>query len=209
MWPKFIIIDDFVGDFDSYRKYALAVPYELPGHNAYAGKNSETPHLSDEVVHRLKLAIGRDIEPSPGKATGHFRISCVGDQEKQHIHFDMGVHGYAGVLYLNTEEQCCRPDGAPRPGTRFWRHKRLGWETFPLSPDEAQRCGYNSIEDIARDVIFKDGHDEGLWHLTELVSMKPNRLVLFSAYLWHSVGEIFGNSDEDGRLTQVFFLDVK
>jgi hypothetical protein len=153
MWQQLKIIDHFVEDFESYRQFALSVPYEPPGLNNYAGKNSERPHLSDEVWNKLRIAIGRNIEPAPGKATGFFCISRAIDKEKQHIHFDLGVHGYAGVLYLNTMEQCLRSDKSPRVGTNFWRHKRLGWEMFPLSPQEAMRFGYHSIDEIAEDII--------------------------------------------------------
>jgi hypothetical protein len=36
--------------------------------------------------------------------------------------------------------------------------------------------------------------------------MRFNRLVLFRPLLWHSAGDGFGRSIEDGRLAQLLFL---
>lgn len=74
-----------------------------------------------------------------------------------------------------------------------------------MTPDEGRVYGYSDYEDIRKNIIYGDGLDRGLWDRYCFVPMKYNRLVLFSPYLWHSHGDNFGDSIENGRLVQLFF----
>lgn len=42
---------------------------------------------------------------------------------------------------------------------------------------------------------------------TDMINNKYNRLILFNGHIHHISGKYFGSTDNDSRLTQVFFLD--
>jgi hypothetical protein len=56
--------------------------------------------------------------------------------------------------------------------------------------------------------LRRDAPDPSKWELTHRVPMKFNRAVLFDATLFHAASEGFGGSPDNGRLAQVFNLDI-
>ena len=53
------------------------------------------------------------------------------------------------------------------------------------------------------ELLQRDGRDLDKWEHLMSVPMRFNRLIIYRPRLWHSAGESFGNSPEDGRLVQV------
>lgn len=56
-------------------------------------------------------------------------------------------------------------------------------------------------------IIQKDTLDDSKWEHTMTVPMRFNRLVLLRPWLWHTAGEAFGDSVENGRLVYLMFFE--
>ena len=202
-----IVIDDFHPNPELVRQFALSREYPAPKNHTYPGRNSMRSHEGvyyDEEMHaKIELAVGRKLVPQDPATTGgdcgYFRISLAADAFEQDIHVDPGSD-WGGVLFLNVGSQC-----DPEAGTSFWRHKKMGSERVPRTPEEGRVFDYGSYEEIRKNIIYGDGLDRSLWDRYCFVPMKYNRLVLFDPYLWHSHGDNFGDTLENGRLVQLFF----
>ncbi len=68
-----------------------------------------------------------------------------------------------------------------------------------MSQEELAAYGPSSIAELLR----QDGNDPDKWQHLMTVPMRFNRLILYRPWLWHSAGEAFGTSLEDGRLIQL------
>jgi hypothetical protein len=55
-------------------------------------------------------------------------------------------------------------------------------------------------------ILDRDGQDDSKWELTMRVPMRFNRLILLRPWLWHTAGENFGDSMENGRLVYLMFF---
>ena len=206
---KFIIYDDFYTDPEAIRTLALDMTYHEPNTANYPGTNSDLSYFSQDMGEFFSWLAGDRIQPAQGSACGHFRKTVESDISRQHIHVDLPSLNvcWAGILYLNPNDQVLDPDGSWRDsGTKFWRHRRLGMDSLPTAPAQAQALGFNSLEDVKR-FMDTEGLDESLWHETMRVPPAFNRLVLFRPLLWHSIGRQFGVGSNDCRLTQLFFFE--
>ncbi|HJT11980.1 MAG TPA: DUF6445 family protein, partial [Dongiaceae bacterium] len=132
------------------------------------------------------------------RAHGALRLTLAGDVGRYCVHVDVGVD-WSGVLYLNRPEQCCG-------GTHFFRHRATGTDHAPMAATDLARCNAETPREALDRILGQDSNDERQWEPLLTVPMRFNRLVLFRPLLWHSAGDGFGNSIEDGRLVQLFFL---
>jgi len=126
MLNRFIVVDDFYNDPDTFVKIALSTMKEedSPTGN-YAGVMTTQSFLSEQ--HReifQKLTLENSINSSTN-ANGRIRFTRANDTFKFHIHYDVDVQTrWAGVVYLSKEH--------PKvDGTSFWRHLRTGLEIAP------------------------------------------------------------------------------
>ena len=98
---------------------------------------------------------------------------------KTWIHHDDGE--WAGVLYLT-------PNAPISAGTGIYRHKQTGIYKGPSNAS-------NEKDDD--------------WELITMIGNVYNRLVLYKGNLYHkSIIPGFGNTNENSRLTQVFFFNT-
>jgi hypothetical protein len=175
------IIDDFYADPWDVRRYALTLDYPRPAEPAnWPGRNSAVGFLGPDSDRVLSYLVGEPVTRQQGSAHGRCRLGLAGERGRTDIHMDEGAR-WAGVLYLNTPEQC-----RGRPGTHFFRH-------IPTDSDGAPANN-------------GDSNDPAKWERVMTVPMRFNRLVLYPGDLWHANGELFGDSPETGRLIQLFFL---
>lgn len=199
MDKSIIIVEDFYDDPLAVREMALSLQYPVAGEGStYPGKNSAVPILLPEAHTKLQEILGSNIAGTPDMANGFFRISEQNDSHKQDIHIDPGSD-WAAVWFGNLPQDC-------KGGTYFWQHKKYGFEWCPRTPEEGKRYGFNTYEEIREKIIYGDGLNRDLWNLTMAVPMRFNRLVLFRPWMWHSHGKNFGNSIQNSRLVQLFFL---
>jgi hypothetical protein len=121
------------------------------------------------------------------------------DKGRARVHLDSGAH-WSGILYLSRPEDC-------RGGTEFFRHRRTNTDRAPINAAERAALGYASSQEMYRDIIEQDSNDDSKWELTMRAPMRFNRLVLLRPWLWHTAGEAFGDSMENGRLVYLMFFE--
>lgn len=210
-----ITVDEFYDDPDEVRKFALTSNYPKPSHEkTYPGRNSEETYYPEWMDQKISEYAGEDLELTPNQMNGNFRVSLQGDTYKQDIHVDaIGQNGniWAGVLYLSEPKDCVDKYGNTISGTKLWRHKELGWERLPVSPEEGAQFGFTSYDQLRSEVIEKDGVDRSKWVETADVKMAYNRLIMFRPWMWHSAGvpDGLGSNLLNGRLVQIFFWRMK
>ena len=60
---------------------------------------------------------------------------------------------------------------------------------------------------LTDEILERDTLDESKWELTMRIPMRFNRLVLLRPWQWHTAGESFGDSMENGRLVYLMFYE--
>ena len=191
------IQDNFYTDPDKVRQYALSQTYELE----YPSKTFKDtsigklwPGLATELLSRDKF-IDTSVSKLVGKVlrskevSGFFRLSKADDDYDVRVHVDhvpslnSGTQ-YQAVVYLSKPEDCYG-----KIGTKFLRHK----ETGKIKLDSGSE--YWAVQQDFRDV--------GKWEVYFTVDCVYNRLVVFESNYFHDVGDIFGDSIDNGRLAQI------
>lgn len=192
-----IIVDDFLDNAVQLREAALRLNYpEVRG--LYPGRNSQERLNLQGLEQEVSRLVGEPLVPMPPpQAHGKFRIATAGDTGRAKVHVDT-AH-WSGILYLSRPEDC-------RGGTEFFRHRPTNTERGPINDDEARAHGYASARQMIDDVLERDTADDSKWELTMRVPMRFNRLVLLRPWLWHTAGESFGSTLEDGRLIYLMFF---
>ncbi|MCE9574198.1 MAG: DUF6445 family protein [Deltaproteobacteria bacterium] len=189
------VVDDFYDDFEAIRATALAAEYEdgvkTPQSGKYPGRNSRRSFGTREALEKLTVIAGSPVAFTPDIGSGHFRSTVAGDERPRNVHID--ATQLSAVIYLNTQAQC---DG--RIGTCFWKHRPTGLLAAPADPVERAR--------LLREQFAPDSNDKDKWELQMQVPLVPNRLILFSASMFHSPHDEFGHDLATGRLIQVYFL---
>ena len=128
---------------------------------------------------------------------GKTRITLGNDERRANVHVDPSH--WSGILYLSKPEDC-------RGGTEIFRHIETNTDRAPYNDAEARAHGYASAKEMVDTILERDGQDESKWERTMRVPMRFNRLVLLRPWLWHTAGESFGDSLENGRLVYLMFF---
>ena len=199
MIPHLYVIDEFHPNPHALRERALAFDYSVPGR--YPGLNSrqkvQMPWL-DAVVSRI---VGEPVHApwTEDFSHGSVRLALAADNRPARIHIDES--DWTGVLTLTLPEHC-RGSG----GTEFYRHIPTNTDRLPINAERLIEAGYQTYDDLKRDVLDRDALDRSKWELSMSVPMRFNRLVLLQPQYWHTAGESFGNSVADGRLVYLMFF---
>lgn len=176
-----IIIDDFYGNPDTVRDFALSQKFEVSGN--YPGLRTK-PFLTEDTKNTIGDIIryaGGDITHwfEDSGYTGAFQICTA--QDRTWIHADQ-FNTWAGVCYLT-------PDAPLSSGTALYRHKATG------------KCN--------REDKDYEGYDYTKWEMTDYIANKYNRLVLYRGNLFHASLDYFGSTLHTGRLFQTFFFNTQ
>lgn len=184
MQTNVIIVDDFYGDPDGVRAFALRQDFSVTGN--YPGARTKT-FMTDDV----KQTLSNVIRPHGGNIhtwfetdgfTGSFQMTTATD--RSWIHTDH-VNTWAGVCYLTP--------GAPHTGgTGLFRHRRTG---------------ARYVSEMPKDMVY-ESQDMTKWDLVDVIGNMYNRLVLYRSNMFHSSLDYFGSTAEDGRLFQLFFFST-
>lgn len=198
MPTSLIIVDDFFDDATAVREAALKLTYP-PLQGVFPGRNSverlDIPGL-DREVSRL---VGEPVRAvNPPQSHGKCRITLAHDVGTARVHIDP-AH-WSGILYLSRPQDC-------RGGTEFFRHKATGTDRAPYDDSEARSYGYPSGRAMVDAIIGQDSLNADAWEHTSTVPMRFNRLLLLRPWLWHTAGENFGDSLENGRLVYLMFFE--
>lgn len=201
----YIVIDNFYEHPDGVRDIAMQMSAGK-NHGNYAGNMTDDAFWTQEHLQMFQRLTGEVLQAGT-QLNGKFRFSMQADVARQHIHFDPApAQIWAGVVYL-TPDHLGQEQGVDlaQCGTVFWQHKRTGLTRLPLEQQQRDAYGWHTVDDL-KHFLETDGCDESLWKQTLSVGMQYNRLVLFRPWLFHSPGRWFGDSRENCRLIQTFFL---
>jgi len=200
-----IVIDDFYPHPDGIYDMIFSLPTEEKSGGNYSGVMTEGSFFTKEHVNIFRHITGDELISSTF-LNGKIRFSLETDEASQHIHFDPGFNStWAGVCYLQKPEYYSVENNS---GTSFWRHKKTGLDSIPLTQEGIEKYGWKNVEDL-RNFLETDGIDESLWDKTLEVPYRYNRLVLFRPWMFHSPGRNFGDKKENCRILQTFFLGKK
>ena len=201
MRDRFIIVDDFYENPDMVVDMFKDLPTDDPVNN-WAGVMSEMCLFDPNIKDYLSHLVGHRVDGGTG-LNGRIRFSQSADEFKQDIHFDP-AEGlcWAGIVYLSKDENV---PNLKEAGTQFWKHKERGIESVPMSKEGLEEQGWNSFDDML-EFLETDGMDRSKWELQIEIPWKYNRLVLFRPWMFHSPGFPFGDSKDNCRTIQTFFL---
>ena len=197
MVPAFFVIDDFLANPDAVCAEALRLDYAVEGR--FPGLNS-VQKLRLRGLEQTVSALVREPVRAPWDATfshGSCRVALESDDRPGRIHIDQSH--WSGILYLSRPEDC-------RGGTEFYRHLPTGTDRVPMTEDQLRAAGYDSYDELQRDILDRDALDRSKWELTMTVPMRYNRLVLLQPHYWHTSGPGFGDRIENGRLVYLMFF---
>ena len=186
-----IVIDDFYHNVDDVREFALQQKFDVTGN--FPGYRTKS--MINDII---KEAIEYVVYPWGGKVTNWFDDKYTGafqyTTEEHHswIHSD-GGNDWAAVLYLT-------PNAPLSAGTAFYRHKQTKEDRYIHKTE-------TPTEEDLKHPYLRDYKDITKWEMTDYVSNKYNRLVLYRASLFHKSLDYFGKGLDDGRLFQVFFFN--
>jgi len=187
----FQIIDDFLDDMDSFRKYCDDVDFKgetNPVDNIfYPGVSIDIPDcVRIDVIDKIESYFGRKIKPR----MMFMRLSPDGIHAPHQAHTDATMSQLGIMLYLNRQEHCSG-------GTSFVSHKATGM------------CD-NPINAFQESIWKEDTNNTDAWEILTMCPMKPNRAMIFDTNKMHRSEPIggFGKGGEDGRLVLVFFFDL-
>jgi hypothetical protein len=178
-----IITDDFYSNPDDVREFALHQEFDIQ--NNFPGKRTKT-FLNEST----KGGIQKILEPFAGKVTNWNDVNgltgsfqCTTSLDRTWVHVD-NYNTWAGVCYLT-------PDAPVSGGTGLFKHKAS-----------------NTMYDLKQSL---DGETQDMtkWELVDRIGNLYNRLILYRADIYHTSLDYFGNSLENGRLFQVFFLNTE
>jgi len=197
MIPHLFVFDDFLTNADAVRAQALKLDYSVEGR--FPGRNSKEKigiQGLDQIVGALVREPVRALQTSTG-SHGSCRLALAKDDKPGRIHIDQSH--WSGILFLSRPEDC-------RGGTEFYRHIPTGTDHVPMTPEALKATGYSSYEDLQHEILDRDALDRPKWELTMTVPMRFNRLILLQPHYWHTSGQAFGDSVENGRLVYLMFF---
>ncbi len=197
MPTSLILVDDFIDNPHALREAALRLTYPH-GENMFPGRNSVERINLEGLAGQVSRLVGEPLAPMPPtQAHAKCRITLGGDTGKAKVHVD-AAH-WSGILYLSRPEDC-------RGGTEFFRHLPTNSDRTAYNDAEARALGFPSARGMTTSILDSDSTDDSKWEMTMRVPMRFNRLVLLRPWLWHTAGEAFGDSLENGRLVYLMFF---
>lgn len=179
-----MIIDNFLGDFDSFRAHCDTLNYDGMVNPAdgvfYPGVTIDIPqNIKEEVLRKMGFSSG----------TIFLRLTLEGFDVPHQAHNDALMGRIGMILYLN---RTAHAGG----GTSFVRHVDEGMEDGPTT--------------VEQEAIWKrDTNIPDKWEITGMAEMKPNRALIFKTEQMHRAEppNAFGKTPQDGRLVMVGFFD--
>lgn len=196
MPTSLIVVDDFLDNPHGLREAALRLTYP-PGEHNFPGRNSVERINLEGLSQQVSRLVGEPVQPMPPtEAHGKCRITLAHDVGKAKVHVDR-AH-WSGILYLSRPEDC-------RGGTEFFRHLPTNSDRAPYNDAEARAMGYPSAKEMTAGIL-EGTTDDSQWEMTMRLPMRFNRLVLLRPWLWHTAGEAFGDTLENGRLVYLMFF---
>lgn len=183
MRTNLIIIDNFYGNPDSVREFALQQDFGLQGN--YPGlrtKSCMTQSVKDSIQSIVWNVAGEVTEwHERDGLTGSFEMATSANRSWIHTdHFN----SWAGICYLT-------PNAPISGGTGLFQYRANG----------AMRAAELDEQ--------YDAQDMTKWQLCDVIANRYNRLALYRGDLFHTSLDYFGNDMQTGRLFQLFFFSTQ
>ena len=197
MPTSMIIVDDFLDNAQALREASLRLTYP-PQEGMFPGRNSVERINIEGLEQQISRLVGEPLEAMPPpQSHAKSRITLAADKGKAKVHVD-AAH-WSGILYLSRPQDC-------QGGTEFFRHRATNTDRAPHDDREAAALGFSSAKGMVEEILERDGTDDSKWEMTQRVPMRFNRLLLLRPWLWHTAGENFGDTLENGRLVYLMFF---
>ncbi|HET6782897.1 MAG TPA: DUF6445 family protein [Pseudoxanthomonas sp.] len=197
MPTSMIIVDDFLDNAQALREASLRLTYP-PQEGMFPGRNSVERINIEGLDQQISRLVGEPLEAMPPpQSHAKSRITLAADKGKAKVHVD-AAH-WSGILYLSRPQDC-------QGGTEFFRHRATNTDRAPHDDREAAALGFPSAKGMVEEILERDGTDDSKWEMTQRVPMRFNRLLLLRPWLWHTAGENFGDTLENGRLVYLMFF---
>jgi hypothetical protein len=191
-----MVFDDFLDNPDEIRELALQQRY-AQDKEGYPGIRSPR----EQCDGALKRFFERYIDKPILRLEFLFQFQPKEYEAKSFIHGDLC--DWAAVLYLNKD---C--DG--KPGTAFYRHKKTGLNTLPMGAELMFAAIEQKVQpDNILEPLNGDRFDPDKWDTRLVIPIRYNRLVLYNAKLFHRNASAWGETAENSRLVQGFFIHTE
>jgi hypothetical protein len=190
MRQRIVTVDNFYDTPYQVRKQALSVDYN--------GGVSVDNYVFKEAVDKLSYIAGGPVAPVEGLPSGQYRCAT---QDFPVLSIDaMAGIDWIAVVYLTLPTQA---EG--EPALSVYRHVKTGSESVPNST-EMRIQGFNNLLEVKDSYVTVDGQNLSVWQAWFTVYQRWNRVVLFDASLWHRELAGFGDTINNCRLSQIFYL---
>ena len=195
MKSSIIVIDGFYDNPEEIREEALRTDY-LDG-GTYPGKDGRSNNFTPAMIEKISRIIGKPIQRA---SSGNYRLSLEGDTAERHIHSDSLTMSIANISLTRDKDT--------KGGLALWKHKETGMErVLPSDMLCIKEYGFD-LEEVEMRLVRIDGLDESKWEQTALIPYRFNRCIIIDGRFFHSPWpQGFGDSPENGRLSQHFFFE--
>lgn len=198
-----IVLDNFYEDPLLWREFALDQEF-------FKGDRGNWPGIRTELLHRVNYDLFQVVLKKLLFVLKDYGITQVSELQtgfqlidetygRGWVHDDDPSFQCAGIIYLN--------EAAPlNSGTTIYenspdfsgeRYAKL-FETDVNSKSPAEREQYMKYREEQVSQFKKSITVDNVF----------NRMVLFDSRCWHSADKFFGTTDDNSRLTQVFFIKI-
>ncbi len=182
-----IVEDNFYDNPEEVYQKAISVEYDIDNANTtHAGTRSYKSYYMDIALEKISRLLQFPVE-SNSDDTGKFQYCTQTDRVWVHTDpFD-----YAAVVYLDRYV----PVNA---GTSLYTWKETNAHRLPVEYESDQQR------------FFEDNPyplDMTKWDVNLRVGLLFNRIVMYPGVYFHDASNYYGDSFEDARLFQVFFLN--
>ena len=199
---QFIIDSGFYNNPDQMKTLFVNLDF-VKNENILGGKICPMSFANQEMLGHIQNTLGvpdgvSAFEFVPGSGTF---ISNTKDEPPARsicIQYPEPNTQWVGIVSLN-------PSSTPHY-IKFYKHKRLGWDHVPMDPEELSKEKLYSYDHVETFVEFENVNWQDKWEETSRIELKFNELVLFRPWMFHSYNDVFGETQQDGRLLQFFFL---
>lgn len=198
--PEILILDNFYDDPHAVRKIALESDYYdygysngfTDGSGPFPGRMSKTKFIPKHLDLTLSKLLNKHLFPRNHSDHGYFRITKQTDPYTEIIHSDscitdMPDNSYVGIVYLALDEH-----SKEVTGTTMYKHLPTNSESCTDTNHQLKLINNNAFNDRSQ------------WEPTVLCKFRFNRLFIYPPHKFHSVGKPFGDTNETGRLIQLF-----
>lgn len=190
MQQRIMTADCFYNNPYSVRKEALTAKY--------INNVSEEPFFHKEAMEKLCHMVQNNLEILNTDNSGKFLC-----QDKNFSTQNVTAHlsaDWVAIVYLSLPNHC-----QGKTALEICTHKNTGLEYIPTETC-ALMSGYSCYEEIQEGLLQTDAADPNSWSAWFTVFEKYNRIVIIDAKLWHRQLKGYGDTINNCRLSQLFYL---